>query len=207
MIDESSKVSRNMQRGNSSGEYPHHHDERSPLLPDDGGALIVKRSSRDVRVELRDMSFSASSNVVVVDPSTAFSVNTSEMTQLEQNGSWPHWLTISFTVSAVLISGILSHSDNEIDNNSTMTKVVLILLTCVMVLCGVLLSRLPQAAPPETFTCPLVPIVPLMGILCNSYMMGSMPLSTWSAICMWLFAGVCFYFCYGMHHSELRGKK
>lgn len=100
------------------------------------------------------------------------------------------------------------------------------------ILCGWQNFMLPKAPPPDTFTCPLVPLVPLMGILINSYMMGSIPvrtkeedsvchcfelyisqrsvnsqilkLSTSVVILVWLFVGMLFYFGYGIHHSELR---
>ncbi|KAI2514373.1 amino acid/polyamine antiporter [Fragilaria crotonensis] len=49
-----------------------------------------------------------------------------------------------------------------------------------------------------------VPVIPLLGILCNSYMMGSMPSTTWLVISAWLMAGLLFYGIYGIHHSELR---
>jgi basic amino acid/polyamine antiporter, APA family len=64
-----------------------------------------------------------------------------------------------------------------------------------------------SALPPRTFQCPFVPTIPLLGILCNSYMMGSMPLQTWWVILMWLLVGLLFYLVYGIHHSELRHPK
>jgi amino acid transporter len=76
----------------------------------------------------------------------------------------------------------------------------------VAIVCTIRLFLLPMSQPPDTFTCPMVPGVPLMGILCNSYMMGSMPSATWSVILAWLLVGLLFYFGYGIHHSELRGK-
>lgn len=53
------------------------------------------------------------------------------------------------------------------------------------------------------FQCPFVPIFPLAGILANTYMMGSLPLSSWFLCLVWLSLGIGFYFCYSLHHSVL----
>jgi basic amino acid/polyamine antiporter, APA family len=61
-----------------------------------------------------------------------------------------------------------------------------------------------QASP--TFTCPMVPLVPLAGIACNAFMMGSLPLMSWILCFFWLMGGILFYFVYGIHHSVLNNK-
>ena len=54
------------------------------------------------------------------------------------------------------------------------------------------------------FSCPLVPAIPLAGIACNAFMMGSLPGSSWIFCSIWLVIGVAFYFWYGIHHSKLQ---
>jgi hypothetical protein len=54
------------------------------------------------------------------------------------------------------------------------------------------------------FLCPFVPGLPLAGIACNAFMMGSLPVSSWFFCLAWLFIGVSFYFSYGIHHSKLQ---
>lgn len=56
------------------------------------------------------------------------------------------------------------------------------------------------------FFCPLVPGLPLAGIACNAFMMGSLPVSAWLFCLIWLALGVGFYFSYGIHHSRLQHK-
>jgi APA family basic amino acid/polyamine antiporter len=53
------------------------------------------------------------------------------------------------------------------------------------------------------FSCPWVPILPLGGVACNSFMMGSLPLSSWVLCLLWLAFGIAVYFAYGIHHSTL----
>ncbi|CAB9521785.1 affinity cationic amino acid transporter 1 [Seminavis robusta] len=54
------------------------------------------------------------------------------------------------------------------------------------------------------FLCPFVPGLPLAGIACNAFMMGSLPTSSWFFCSIWLVLGVSFYFIYGIHHSKLQ---
>jgi amino acid transporter len=116
---------------------------------------------------------------------------------VHDNGSKPVLLVVVFTTCATLASVAISEGWHA-----------LFTIACAIctVISAVLLFSLPKSAPPETFTCPMVPAIPLLGILCNCYMMGSMPTTTWSVIFAWLFAGVLFYFGYGIHHSELKLK-
>lgn len=158
---------------------------RPSLLPDEGGAIIIKQTSRDQD----DGSFSTNN-------SRKRRANLErELHLLEQNGSKPHFLTLLYTVSAVLFSRGISHSWHVW---------ILVMMLTIMFISVNWLSRLNQGSPPNTFSCPYVPAIPLLGIFSNCYMMGSMPSSTWYTIAIWLFAGVCFYFSYGIQHSELR---
>lgn len=117
---------------------------------------------------------------------------------VHDNGAKPVWLVVIFTTSTILASVTLSNGWHS---------AIAILLALSAVICAGLLVSLPKSPPPNTFSCPMVPGVPLMGILCNAYMMGSMPSATWYVIGAWLLAGFLFYCGYGIHHSELKVKR
>eukprot|EP00977_Amphora_coffeiformis_P003405 scaffold630_cov174-Amphora_coffeaeformis.AAC.25 len=53
------------------------------------------------------------------------------------------------------------------------------------------------------FQSPGAPMLPLLGIACNTFMMGSLPLSSWGLCLVWIAFGVVVYFLYGIHHSTL----
>lgn len=86
---------------------------------------------------------------------------------------------------------------------SMTSGVVFILCASIAVASALLLSALPQSPPPTTFSCPLVPLVPLIGIATNAYMMGSLPALAWAFTCVWLLLGNAVYFVYGIRHSRL----
>lgn len=56
------------------------------------------------------------------------------------------------------------------------------------------------------FHCPMVPFLPLLGLGCNTFMMGSLPPSAWFFCFIWFALAVIVYFSYGIIHSTL-GKK
>jgi APA family basic amino acid/polyamine antiporter len=79
------------------------------------------------------------------------------------------------------------------------------------IVCGaVLIMRKtdPQAARP--FRCPLVPIVPILGIGMCLLLMFSLPGPNWVRLIGWLLLGLVIYFTYSIRHSvlgkELRGE-
>ena len=156
--------------------------EASPLVSKPDTAAIarslglIKTTSREIQKSLRE---------------------TEPRLVVSGNGAKPMWYAAIFTVSATLASIAFS--------SKWSTWSLSLLLLCMLV-AGALLFTLPQSPPPDTFSCPFVPAVPLLGILSNSYMMGSMPVETWGLISIWLLIGLLFYFGYGIHFSELRVK-
>jgi basic amino acid/polyamine antiporter, APA family len=77
------------------------------------------------------------------------------------------------------------------------------LLAFVIVCTAVLVMRYinPQAHRP--FRCPLVPVVPLLGVLLCLVLMFSLPSANWLRLFIWMLAGIIIYFMYGRHHSVL----
>jgi len=80
------------------------------------------------------------------------------------------------------------------------------LLAFVLVCAGVWYLRVKEPDRPRAFRTPLVPWVPLGGILTCLYMMASLPLDTWIRLLVWLVIGVVLYFTYGRRHSTLNGR-
>ncbi len=77
-------------------------------------------------------------------------------------------------------------------------------LLAFVIVCGaVLVMRRtnPDAARP--FRAPLVPFVPIMGILTCLLLMFSLPSANWWRLIIWLLIGFVIYFSYGRHHSVM----
>jgi basic amino acid/polyamine antiporter, APA family len=77
------------------------------------------------------------------------------------------------------------------------------LLAFVIVCAAVLIMRYRQPEIERPFRCPLVPLVPLLGIAFCLLLMFSLPTENWFRLIAWLLLGIVIYFGYGKQHSVL----
>jgi APA family basic amino acid/polyamine antiporter len=73
----------------------------------------------------------------------------------------------------------------------------------VIVCAGVWVLRSKQPNLPRPFKTPMVPLVPILGIVVALYLMASLPGDTWLRLIVWLVIGLVIYFTYGRHHSKV----
>jgi APA family basic amino acid/polyamine antiporter len=77
------------------------------------------------------------------------------------------------------------------------------LFAFVIVCAAVLIMRKTNPEAERPFRCPLVPIVPILGICCCLLLMLSLPKENWYRLIAWLLLGLVIYFTYGQSHSIL----
>jgi len=77
------------------------------------------------------------------------------------------------------------------------------LFAFVIVCAGVLVMRRTHPHTPRPFRTPLVPLVPILGIVWNFAMMYSLGGENWMRLIVWLAIGQAIYFGYSRHHSHL----
>jgi APA family basic amino acid/polyamine antiporter len=78
------------------------------------------------------------------------------------------------------------------------------LLAFVIVCGGIWVLRVRDPGMPRPFKTPMVPLVPILGILVSMYLMASLPLDTWLRLIIWLILGMAMYFGYGQQHSRVQ---
>ena len=78
------------------------------------------------------------------------------------------------------------------------------LLAFVMVSISVLVLRQTNPGQPRPFRTPWVPVVPILGILTNGYMMYKLGWINWARLFIWLGIGLVVYFTYSRHHSKVQ---
>jgi APA family basic amino acid/polyamine antiporter len=78
------------------------------------------------------------------------------------------------------------------------------LLAFVIVCAGVLILRKRRPDLHRPFRTPLVPLVPILGILISFGLMASLPVATWIRLFVWLAIGMAIYFGYGRYHSHVQ---
>ena len=77
------------------------------------------------------------------------------------------------------------------------------LLAFVIVCAAVLVMRRIDPHTARPFRCPLVPLVPVLGIFFCLLLMFSLPAENWLRLFVWLAVGFVIYFAYSRHHSVL----
>ncbi|MGH9700253.1 MAG: amino acid permease [Candidatus Acidiferrales bacterium] len=78
------------------------------------------------------------------------------------------------------------------------------LLAFVIVCAGVWVLRRKRPDLPRPFKTPLVPLVPILGIITSLAAMLSLPAKTWWRLLIWLIIGLFVYVFYGRKHSKVR---
>lgn len=81
-------------------------------------------------------------------------------------------------------------------------------LLAFVIVCGaVLVLRKTHPNMHRPFRCPLVPAVPIMGILLCLLLMFSLPPENWVRLGVWLVIGLVIYFSYSRHHSVMHDRE
>jgi APA family basic amino acid/polyamine antiporter len=80
------------------------------------------------------------------------------------------------------------------------------LLAFALVCAGVWILRVKRPELERPFKVPLMPVIPILGILCCVGLMATLPLDTWLRLLIWLAIGFVIYFGYGKKHSKLQGE-
>jgi len=78
------------------------------------------------------------------------------------------------------------------------------LFAFVLVCGGIIVMRRNNPDVPRPFRTPLVPLVPILGILFNFASMLGLGLGNWLRLTGWLAVGLIIYFAYSRHHSHIR---
>jgi basic amino acid/polyamine antiporter, APA family len=77
------------------------------------------------------------------------------------------------------------------------------LLAFVIVCIAVMVLRRTNPGQSRPFRTPWVPVVPILGILFNGYMMVKLGVVNWIRLIVWLVIGLVIYFTYSRHHSRV----
>ncbi|HEX8314445.1 MAG TPA: amino acid permease [Flavisolibacter sp.] len=77
------------------------------------------------------------------------------------------------------------------------------LFAFILVCIGIWVMRRKMPELPRAFKTPLVPLVPILGIITCLFMMVFLPMDTWIRLLVWMLIGMDIYLAYGAKHSQL----
>jgi APA family basic amino acid/polyamine antiporter len=105
--------------------------------------------------------------------------------------------TIAIGLFVAVLAGLLPiNALLELTNIGT-------LFAFVVVCAAVLVMRRTNPGAHRPFRCPLVPVIPILGIILCLMLMMSLPVGNWMRLFGWMFLGLIIYFTYSRHHSIL----
>jgi APA family basic amino acid/polyamine antiporter len=109
----------------------------------------------------------------------------------------PHVTTIWIGIAVALLSAFANLDVFvELTNIGTLFAFVLV---CI----GIMVLRHKDPNRKRPFRTPLVPLVPILGIVVCIYLMSGLPFPTWIRFGVWLLIGLVIYFLYGYRRSRL----
>jgi basic amino acid/polyamine antiporter, APA family len=117
----------------------------------------------------------------------------------------PKWRTPYKNTMAVGLLAAIVGSITPIDDIGRMVNIGTLLAFVIVCIAVMVLRRTnPEQARP--FRTPWVPVVPILGILFNGYMMYKLGWVNWARLIIWLVIGLVVYFTYSQHHSRVRNR-
>ncbi len=110
----------------------------------------------------------------------------------------PVLITVAFGVLIAILAAVAPLGQIvELVNIGTLFAFVLVNI-------GVIVLRRTRPEMERPFKVPLVPFVPILGLLFTFYLMSKLPALTWVRFVVWLLLGLVIYALYGYKHSRLR---
>nr|XP_020728837.1 cationic amino acid transporter 3-like [Odocoileus virginianus texanus] len=100
-----------------------------------------------------------------------------------------------------ILSLILARWPRRVFSGDPVLTAVAVLLLLLITGVTVIIWRQPQDPSPLTFRVPALPVLPLVSIFLNIYLMMQMTSQTWAQFSVWNAIGLAIYFGYGIRHS------
>uniref|UniRef100_G3PJJ6 Zgc:175280 n=1 Tax=Gasterosteus aculeatus TaxID=69293 RepID=G3PJJ6_GASAC len=107
----------------------------------------------------------------------------------------------SSVLLVMALSVLLSEAVPSLRRRELWSMLLVSVLTLTLVLAVIIIWRQPQSTNKAAFMVPGVPIIPVLSILMNTYLMVQLGGETWTSYAIWMALGLIIYFGYGVRNS------
>ncbi|WP_185146966.1 amino acid permease [Chryseobacterium echinoideorum] len=120
--------------------------------------------------------------------------------ELHKKNKTPWKTNLIFMVFVSIFAGFVPVSD--LGHMVSIGTLFAFALVCV----GVMMMRKSNPDAVRGFRVPLVPLIPVLGIIICVALMAGLPIESWERLGIWLGLGLLIYFFYGKKHSKLNNE-
>lgn len=117
---------------------------------------------------------------------------------LHKKNQTPWKTNLMFMVFVSVFAGFVPVSD--LGHMVSIGTLFAFSLVCI----GVLILRKSDPDLVRPFRTPLVPLVPILGVLVCVLMMAGLPKESWGRLAVWMLLGIAIYYAYGKKNSKIR---
>ncbi|KAM6922837.1 cationic amino acid transporter 2-like [Lycodopsis pacificus] len=110
-------------------------------------------------------------------------------------------VTIIILFVMIALSVLLSEAVHSRRRRELWSTLLVSVLVLTLVLAVVIIWRQPQSSTKAAFMVPGLPVIPVLSIFMNTYLMVQLGGETWISYAVWMALGLIIYFGYGVHHS------
>ncbi|XP_057205919.1 cationic amino acid transporter 3 [Triplophysa rosa] len=118
------------------------------------------------------------------------------------SGSIVYSVTGIISVLFTLLCVVLSVCGEKVGKGSPVHITVVVVLTLLSCICIFIIWRQPQSKEVLTFKVPFLPLLPLVSMFVNIYLMMLFDRYTWLRFTVWMVIGFLIYFVYGIWNSS-----
>ncbi|XP_060992689.1 cationic amino acid transporter 3-like [Dama dama] len=119
----------------------------------------------------------------------------------QKSGQIVYGCTFLLVLLLTILSLILAQWPRRVFFGDPVLTTVAVLLLLLITGVTVIIRRQPQDPSPLTFRIPALPVLPLVNLFLNLYLMMQMTSGTWTVFGVWNAVGFAIYFGYGIRHS------
>ncbi|XP_071337577.1 cationic amino acid transporter 2-like [Trachinotus anak] len=101
----------------------------------------------------------------------------------------------------IILSVLLSEAVDSLRRRELWSVLLATVLMLTLVLAVVVIWRQPQSTTKAAFMVPCLPVIPVLSVLINTYLMVQLGGETWISYAVWMAVGLIIYFGYGVRHS------